>query len=162
MVVVRGFHPHPGLPPSRGKGVFGLCLVGVSSPSWSFAVEGGGRFCAGMVVVRGFHPHPGLPPSRGKGLTQVSCSYCLRGGWVCFCGNDNVKTSPPSWPSPVEGEGSFWASAWLGSSSPSWSFAVEGGGRFCAGNGGCEGTFHPHPGLPPSRGKGVFGLCLAF
>jgi len=38
-----GSHPHPSLPPSRGKG------------SWVGLLVGGGA------------PHPGLPPSRGKG-----------------------------------------------------------------------------------------------
>ena len=51
----------------------------------SFAVEGGGRFCAGMVVVRAFHPHPGLPPSRGKGGFWVVLGWGFISVLV-FCG----------------------------------------------------------------------------
>ena len=123
MVVVRGFHPHPGLPPSRGKGVFGLCLVGVSSPSWSSAVEGGGRFWCRDGGCEGISPPSWPSPVEGEGSYASFLLLLSARGWVCFCGNDNVKTSPPSWPSPVEGEGSFGLCL---------AFCRRGGGTTCA------------------------------
>ena len=41
------FTPILAFPRRGGREVFGLCLVGVSSPSWSFAVEGEGGFVQG-------------------------------------------------------------------------------------------------------------------
>ena len=111
-----------------------------------------------MVVVRVFHPHPSLPPSRGKGRFD-----CARLGLIT-----------PTLGVPRQGGGDFWSPIlafprrggrnriphpWIEFGTVSGLSAVEGGGGFGTGMVVVR-VFHPHPGLPPSRGEGFMVVRL--
>ena len=60
-------HPHPSLPPSRGKGLLATRLLAAVHPHPSLPPSRGKGFLRGLYETDN-HPYPSLPPSRGKGL----------------------------------------------------------------------------------------------
>ena len=100
-------HPHPSLPPSRGKGLFG--------PSWAFAVEGGGSFdCAWLAFIT---PILTFPRRGGRDFFGPSWASVVEGGGSFGC---------LSWAFAVEGGGSF-DCAWLAFITPILAFPRRGG-----------------------------------
>ena len=98
--------------------------------------------------VDDFHPHPNLPPSRGKGLGGRTPS---RGEG--FGGRTPARGEGFSGGDGVDGVDGL-DSRFRGNDEGGGAGNDEVGG---GGNDGDGGSFHPHPNLPPSRGKGLGG-----
>ena len=82
MIVEHGIadsnHPHPNLPPSRGKELQASVQI-MCAPMWLETGDKKRRLRQAFITIAEHgtadsnHPHPNLPPSRGKEL-QARCN----------------------------------------------------------------------------------------